>query len=428
VSGGVTVNSVTFTDPTHVTLDLNTTAASNGAKNVTITNPDGQSATTNNVIFVGAAPPSPILISEFRFQGAAGGNDEFIELYNNTNSPITVADTNGGTGYAVAGTNTTGTNSNRCTVPNGTVIPARGHFLCTNNGASGYSLGGYAAGDVNYATGIVAGGGVAVFSTTTVASWGTATRFDAVGFSGITGTTLFTEGTALLPAGGISTSGEHCFVRKMTNATGGLPQDTDNNQSDFAFVSTTGVPFNTRQSTLGAPGPENLASPIVRNNTISLTLLDPSVGSSSPPNRARDFTSDPANNSTFGTMSMRRTVTNSTGAPVTRLRFRIIDLTTFAGTVPAGTADLRARTSTPSATINITGTNPACPAGVCAMFATTLETPSAANNGGLNSSLSVGTVALGTPLVNGGTVNVEFLLGVQQTGNFRFFVNIEALP
>jgi len=45
VDGGVTVNSVTYTDPTHVTLDLNTTAASTGGKNVTVINPDGQSRT-----------------------------------------------------------------------------------------------------------------------------------------------------------------------------------------------------------------------------------------------------------------------------------------------------------------------------------------------------------------------------------------------
>jgi hypothetical protein len=43
VSGGVVVNSITYTDPTHVTLDLDTTGASTGAQSVTITNPDGQS-------------------------------------------------------------------------------------------------------------------------------------------------------------------------------------------------------------------------------------------------------------------------------------------------------------------------------------------------------------------------------------------------
>jgi uncharacterized repeat protein (TIGR01451 family) len=41
VSGGTTVNSVTFNSPTSVTLNI--TATSSGSKNVTITNPDGQS-------------------------------------------------------------------------------------------------------------------------------------------------------------------------------------------------------------------------------------------------------------------------------------------------------------------------------------------------------------------------------------------------
>jgi hypothetical protein len=43
VSGGVVVNSITYTDPTHLTLNLDTMGASTGAQSVTITNPDGQS-------------------------------------------------------------------------------------------------------------------------------------------------------------------------------------------------------------------------------------------------------------------------------------------------------------------------------------------------------------------------------------------------
>jgi hypothetical protein len=58
-----------------------------------------------------------------------------------------------------------------------------------------------------------------------------------------------------------------------------------------------------------------------------------------------------------------------------------------------------------------------------------METPPAqAIGGGLNSSISAGTVTLATPLLNGTSINLEFLLGVQQTGRFRFFVNVEALP
>jgi hypothetical protein len=425
VSGGVTVNSVTYNSPTQVTLDLNTTAAPNGGKNVTITNPDGQSTTSNNVIFVGAAPPSPILISEFRFHGAAGASDEFIELYNNTNSPITVADTNGGTGYAVVGTNTTGAFSNRCTVPNGTVIPARGHFLCVNNSASGYSLGGYAAGDVTYTTGIVDGGGVAVFSTTTAAAWGTNTRYDAVGFSGITGTTLFTEGAALTPAGGIATNNEYSFVRRAPNNTGGLPVDTDSNQSDFDFVSTTGGTFSTRVSVLGAPGPENLASPIIRNS-LQNGLLDPTLSASTTPNRERDTSAGAVGpNSAFGTLTIRRTITNNTAAPITRLRFRVIEVTTLnSPVVVSSQAQVRVLNSGSSVvTVNAVPTT---------VEGTSVETPpTQASGGGLNSSLGRSLVAgtvINTVIAPGQTINVQWVLGVQVTGNYRYFVNIEALP
>ena len=59
---------------------------------------------------------------------------------------------------------------------------------------------------------------------------------------------------------------------------------------------------------------------------------------------------------------------------------------------------------------------------------TTLEQPpSQPNGGGFNSSLSAGTVTLAAPLAPGQSINIRFLLGIQQTGNFRFFVNIEAL-
>ena len=59
VNHGVAVNSVTFTDPTHVTLSVNTVAATAGAANVTITNPDGQSSTGNGILTIaGNTPPT----------------------------------------------------------------------------------------------------------------------------------------------------------------------------------------------------------------------------------------------------------------------------------------------------------------------------------------------------------------------------------
>lgn len=62
---------------------------------------------------------NPLMISEFRLRGPSGANDEFVEIYNNSDSPHTVA--GGGAGYAVAAS----TGVLRFTIPNGTVIPAR---------------------------------------------------------------------------------------------------------------------------------------------------------------------------------------------------------------------------------------------------------------------------------------------------------------
>ncbi len=57
VGGGVTVNSAMFNSPTQVTLDISTVGAVAGAQNVTITNPDGQSATGIGLLTItGAAP------------------------------------------------------------------------------------------------------------------------------------------------------------------------------------------------------------------------------------------------------------------------------------------------------------------------------------------------------------------------------------
>lgn len=53
-STGITINSVTYTDPTHVSLNVTTVAAAAGARTLRITNPDGQFVETT--ITVGALP------------------------------------------------------------------------------------------------------------------------------------------------------------------------------------------------------------------------------------------------------------------------------------------------------------------------------------------------------------------------------------
>jgi len=380
------------------------------------------------------ASAGQLVISEFRVRGPNGLNDEFIEIANVSGADHTVAALSG-SGYGVAASD----GVTRCSIPNGTVIPNRGHYLCVNS--IGYSLASYpagngttATGDATYTTDIPDNAGIALFNNNTGGgSYTLANRLDAVG-STSEANSLYKEGTgypALVPF-----SIDYSFYRDNCGKggsittfgscpTGGLLKDTNNNAADFVFVDTNGTSAGAGQR-LGAPGPENLSSPIERNASFAVNLLDTCVASTSPPNRVRDFTSDPANNSTFGTLDIRRTVVNNTGGNVTRLRWRVVDLTTFPA--PSGIADLRPRTST---AVVVTVDRPPCGSGTSnvTVQGTTLEQPpSQPNGGGFNSSMSSGTVTLATPLANGASLDVRFLLGIQQTGSFKFYVNVEALP
>jgi hypothetical protein len=377
------------------------------------------------------AAEAQLIISEFRLRGPNGANDEFIEIYNNSGADHTVA--GGGTGYGVAASNGVA----RCVIPNGTVIPNRGYYLCVNS--VGYSLASYpagngttATGDATFTTDIPDNAGIAIFNTSVAADFTLANRLDAVG-STSEANTVYKEGTgypALTPF-----SIDYAFYRDNCGKAGSIttfgtcptttPIDTNNNAADFVFVDTNGTSAGAGQR-LGAPGPSNLSSPIERNASVGAALLDSCVASTAPPNRVRNFTSDPANNSTFGTLDIRRTFTNNTGGNVTRLRYRITDLTTFPA--PSGIADLRPRTST---AVVVTVDRPPCSSGTSniTVQGTTLEQPpSQPNGGGFNSSMSSGTVTLATPLANGATIDVRYLLGIQQTGSFKFYINVDLLP
>jgi hypothetical protein len=295
-----------------------------------------------------------------------------------------------------------------------------------------------ATGDATYTTDIPDNAGIALFNTANPANFTLGSRLDAVG-STSEANTLYKEGTGYPALSVAASTTDYSFYRQMCAYVAGVgctvagtPKDTNNNALDFMFVEPNGVDAGAGQH-LGAPGPENLSSPIQRNTLFGFNNLDRSVSAASPPNRVRDFTSDPANNSTFGTLSLRKRVTNNTGSNVTRLRFRIVEITTFP---PAsGFADLRARTSS---AVVVSGINDAGTCGLlplpCAQTVqgTTLEQAASPNDqpngGGYNSSLSAGTIALATPLAPGASINLQFLLGIQQTGTFRFFINIEALP
>lgn len=438
-----------------------------------------------------AVPSTPLIISEFRLRGpgadgtvpsADDDDDEFVEIYNNSNSPVTVNAFDGSDGFALAAAD----GITRFIIPNGTFIPARGHYLGVN--PAGYSLGAYpaatrpatgggtnaqgapaptgtdapsgksrlrakaagasaprpaggtrepdgadipgtgaAAGDTEFTIQIADNVGIALFNTSNPLNFSEATRLDAVG-STSEENTLFKEGAgypAIIPL-----SINYSFFRDMcgkggsTTASGGCTSggnlsDAGDNASDFLFTDTNGTDAGAG-SRLGAPGPENSTSPVQRNEQFSGSLIFNCVPSSAPPNRERTLGAGPPATSTFGTLSVRRRLTNNTGFSIKRLRFRVIDISTTPA--PTGTADLRVLSSS-----LIVVENP-CTSLPTTIQGTTLETPPMqSNGGGFNSSLSAGTITLVTPLLPGGTYDYHLMLGIKQTGRFKFYLNIEAL-
>lgn len=98
---------------------------------------------------------------------------------------------------------------------------------------------------------------------------------------------------------------------------------------------------------------------------------------------------------------------------------------------PSGIADLRARTSTSVVVGGITDAAtcaPSDPPCSVTVQGTTLEQPPSQPNGSaFNGSMSAGVISLDTPLGDGESINLRFLLGIQQTGSFKFYINVESL-
>ena len=224
------------------------------------------------LLVAGGAVANPLVISEFRLRGPAGALDEFIEIYNNSGADHVVAAWSG-TGYAVAASD----GGIRATIPNGTIIPNHGHYLIVNTG--GYSLGAYpagngttATGDATYTADIPDNAGIAIFATNVVADFSIDSRLDAAG-STAEGNTLYKEGGGY-PALAIADINASFYRRapgtgflntpgvcRSGTGTGPSLVDSADNASDFVFVDTNATDIGGGQR-LGAPGPENLSSPI----------------------------------------------------------------------------------------------------------------------------------------------------------------------
>jgi hypothetical protein len=87
-----------------------------------------------------------------------------------------------------------------------------------------------------------------------------------------------------------------------------------------------------------------------------------------------------------------------------------------------GTSDIRAISSSALVVTRNDGSN-------VFVNGTTLETPPTQFiGGGYNSTLNANGITPSFPLAPGQSMSFQFLLGVQQSGSFRFFIVVEGLP
>jgi len=197
--------------------------------------PGGPTNTTTPTPTQIRLPSTSVVISEFRTRGPNGGFDEFVELYNMSNSPVDIS------GWMINGSSNCGaTVGTRVTINSGEILQPHTHWLAINNSPSGYS--GSVPGDQTYTTGVSDGGGFALLDSL-------GNLIDSVGMCV---DTAYYEGAPLAPY----TDNSNRSYERLPGGTAGNGQDTDNNSADFAA----------RENA----GPQNTCSPAVGSAPVSI--------------------------------------------------------------------------------------------------------------------------------------------------------------
>jgi hypothetical protein len=393
--------------------------------------PNSMNDETSFTSTVGEPPPAPleageVLISEFRLSGPGGSEDDFIELYCNRDTDCDIS------GTSLRGYDPIQQGDFSLTfpsLPSPTIIPARHYLLVADT--DGYTLDLY--GIPNFDVALMRppppeppfyfydNEGLQLIGSDEP------TVIDSVGFAGGGNESQYVEGSGLQRASS-RPADQYAYVRKRTMATNGLPQDTNDNVTDFVLVSVTGAlhPGITNPPVLGAPGPQGLYSAIsITNAQLTLGLTDPTKSKEEDPNRVRVGTGN------SGTLSLRRSFTdNSSFGGFEYIGFRVIEASTLnsPNTLGEPQADLRLISSSEtSAVVPSRG-------GLITIFGTVLEyddlcgcpEPKQPNGGGLNSSVYVdpGEESQGFP----STFDAQFLFNVNKAGKYRFYVYAEAIP
>ena len=287
-----------------------------GPKSLPATITDAEMRSANATIDLTVVAPTEVVISEFRVRGPNGGNDEFIELYNRTASPVNVG------GWKIRGSNASGTIGDRATLSAGATIGPGCYYLLTNSGTSGGPYSGMVPGDQTYSTGVTDTGGVAL------------TRPDnsIVDQVGLDAGSAFKEGTPLTSLG---SSNLNRGYERRPGGTLGSGQDTNDNSADFQLltpsdpqnsmspcipITTTSVPFG-----VGNANPDLLTP---GENTLLTVAVTPGMNPTSTGLMVQgDLTS-------IGGAAMQSFFDDATNGDATAGD----NVFTFAATVPTGTA------------------------------------------------------------------------------------------
>ncbi|MBK8146647.1 MAG: SBBP repeat-containing protein [Acidobacteria bacterium] len=339
-----------------------------------------------------------LLISEFRERGRLGPNDEFIKFFNPNEFDITVNAPDGSAGMTLARENN-GLMTPVKVITNLITIPARGFYLLTNNNPNGgFSVLDYPTGtgqmilngDDVYSADIPDNSTLLLLRTANPQNFGQANLLDSVGF----GASVWAEGKSL-PAIAPQNA-EMSFVRRLTTA--GL-KDSDNNLADFLIVDNQARAFGGNEakviSVLGAPAPEHSES--LRLMTSGQVTIEEAGSESYDPT--------PVPNGAQGTLTVYRRITNNSGLPLVALRLRAIDFPTV------GTLTQRRFSSRPDFRL-LSSADEGSEIKGLALAAEWLQP----NGGGINSTLSVGAVTPGDPLMPGESIVVAVKFGVMRYG------------
>jgi hypothetical protein len=169
------------------------------------------------------------VISEIRSRGAAGGSDEFVELYNPTGSAVTL-DAN----WKLEGRSNSATSYGPRWAGTGKVIPAHGHFLITTiTGTGPYSQS--PAPDEALSSGITDATSLRLTNNGALVD-AVCYAFDATSANVFTTDTTYTcEGAPITtnPHNNSTTTNVDASIERKPGGTAGNCTDTGDNASDF---------------------------------------------------------------------------------------------------------------------------------------------------------------------------------------------------